>query len=110
MKIYTIAYSKRKNSGESTLRLYSFYDLNDAIEYYNINKDQLEIECFDIVKHWYSLEEDFLTFESMYARDYINYEENNTKGDIFIKRLAFKVRGLQHNLSIIQHEIMKFDN
>jgi hypothetical protein len=46
----------------------------------------------------------------MYARDYINYQENNTKSDIFVKRLAFKVRGLQHNLSIIQHEIMKFDN
>ena len=110
MELYTVTYLTYEESKKNTLRLYSFYNFYDALEYYKTKKDQLEIECFNIVNAWFSLEEKFLTFEEMHMRDYISYNEDVVKNDMFLRRLVFYVRGVRHYLNIFHHEVMQFDN
>jgi hypothetical protein len=46
----------------------------------------------------------------MYEKDYIEYAEDNTKNDVFLKRLTLYVRGTNHYLNILYHKIMQFNN
>ena len=104
MQIHTVSYMKKNSQGIMSLNIESFYKQQDALEFYTLKKEELENNSFHIVKHFFGLDSEYLTFEEMSILKYIYYNEQK---DIY--SLIVNCRGESHYLNLTSHNLIKFN-
>ena len=104
MKIHTVSHMIKTAQGLMKLELESFYKKQDALEFYTLKKEELENNTFQIIRRFFVLTDEYLTFEEMYSERYIYYDEK-----IDICSLVVTCRGETHYLNMVSHELIKFN-